>query len=115
MELLMMHVVVRPAKRTEFLQAVQKILARSREWRGCRKCVVCHSSEDGNDFHLMEQWDSRADLKAYVRSRDFRALLGAMKVLGQAREVRIFSNGMRKREEPMPKPRGHPSVSEGSP
>ena len=89
----MIHVVVRPAKRMEFLQAVQRILARSRELRGCKKCVVCHSLENENDFHIMEEWNSKAELKAYVQSKDFHALLGAMKVLGQARKVRIFSNG----------------------
>lgn len=92
----MIHVVVRPAKRMEFLQAIQRILARSRELKGCRKCVVCHALESENDFHIMEEWDSKAELKTYVQSKDFHALRGAMKVLGQTREVRIFSNGLSK-------------------
>ncbi|MEW6441590.1 MAG: antibiotic biosynthesis monooxygenase family protein [bacterium] len=109
----MIRVVVRPAKRMEFLQAIQKILDGSRMWPGCGKGVLCHVLEDENDFHLMQEWDSRPELDAYLGSKDFHALLGAMKVLGEAREVRIFSNGTSKEKKPVRKPQGEMPLPKG--
>jgi quinol monooxygenase YgiN len=39
---------------------------------------------------MVEQWSERTALNAYLSSDRFRALIGAVKVLGKLVDVRIF-------------------------
>jgi quinol monooxygenase YgiN len=39
---------------------------------------------------LVEQWSDKASINSYLSSDQFRALLGAVKVLGKMVDVRIF-------------------------
>ncbi len=80
-----------PAKRKEILQAVKAILEPIRLEQGCIECHCYVDIEAENSIYIKEEWETRDDLDAHVRSAHFGILLGAMKMLTEEPEIRVNS------------------------
>jgi len=56
----------------------------------CLKRRVYEEAHLPTNLLLVEQWSDKAAMNSYLSSDQFRALLGAVKVLGKMVDVRIF-------------------------
>ena len=94
------HVDVEPEKRREFLLAAESLLGRiAAEESSCQDRRVFEQHGDPNHFLWREEWLDRAALDRRMASSAFRALLGALRVLGQAHDLRITSVEQKSNEE----------------
>ena len=55
--------------------------------KGCRWCDFCQGMENENRFFLLEEWDTRENLTAHLKSDHFRVLRGAMNLLEEPYEM----------------------------
>lgn len=76
-----------PAKREEFLRIMRATIGPTRAMRGCISCLLYKAADDDNVIAVQTRWESREDLYAYLRTRDFRGLLVAMDLLQEPPEV----------------------------
>lgn len=68
-----------------------KETSRPDQWpESCLERRVYEESHLPTNLLLVEQWSDRAALNSYLPSDQFRALMGAVKVLGKLVDVRIF-------------------------
>ena len=72
----------------ELLQTIAS-LSGSMMQKGCRRCDFCRNIDDENRLFLLEEWDTRENLKSYLKSGRFRVLRGAMNLLKEPCE-RVF-------------------------
>ena len=70
-----------PEKRKELSQAVTSLVSSIRTEKGCRRCDLCYSVEDENKLCLFGEWEDQEDITAYLESKLFKVLLGAMSLL----------------------------------
>ena len=56
----------------------------------CLEMRVYEEARSPDNLLLIEQWSDEAAMNSYLSSDQFRALLGAVKVLGKLVDVRIF-------------------------
>lgn len=87
MVLLKIAVEIKPQKRTEFLQAMQSLVLAAPPEPGCLERVVYQRLDDENAYCCLEVWDSREKMTAHLRTDRFKALLGAVQVLGEMKEL----------------------------
>ena len=87
-------------KRMELSQTIASLIGSIRMEKGCQRCDFCQSTEDENKLFLLEEWDTREDLKSHLKSGRFKVLRGAMNLLQEPHEM-MFHNGF------------HPSGMEG--
>jgi quinol monooxygenase YgiN len=78
-------------KRMELSQAIASLSGLIRMEKGCKRCDFCESIENENQFILLEEWDAEEKLMAYMKSKNFRVLQGAMNLLREPYE-RVFHN-----------------------
>jgi quinol monooxygenase YgiN len=76
-------------KRMELSQTIASLSDSIRMEKGCRRCDFCQSMDDENQLFLLEEWDTRENLKIHLRSEHFRVLRGAMNLLKEPHE-RMF-------------------------
>ena len=76
------HSEVRPDKRDEFLQAISTLRPPGDADGGCVAQGVYEARAEPNRFLWVEQWPDQTQLQQRLRSPKFRALLGAVRVLG---------------------------------
>lgn len=76
-----------PAKRVELSQTIASLCGSIRMEKGCRRCDFCQGLENENRFFLLEDWDTRENLMAHLRSDHFRVLRGAMNLLEEPYEM----------------------------
>jgi quinol monooxygenase YgiN len=81
MILVIIRMKVLAEKRKELSQAVSSLIGSIRTEKGCRRCDFCQSMEDENELSLLEEWDTRENLKIHLKSDRFRVLRGAMNLL----------------------------------
>jgi quinol monooxygenase YgiN len=74
-------------KRKELSQTIISLIGSMRTEKGCRRCDLCQSIEDENRLFLLEEWDTRKNLMAHLRSEHFRVLRGAMNLLKEPYEI----------------------------
>jgi quinol monooxygenase YgiN len=72
---------VRSEKRMELSQTIASLSGSTRMEKGCRRYDFCQSIDDEKRFFLLEEWDTRANLMAHLKSDHFRVLRGAMNLL----------------------------------
>jgi quinol monooxygenase YgiN len=72
---------VRPEKRMELTQTITSLSGFTRAEKGCQRCDFCQSIEDENRLILLEEWNTRENLMAYMKSPHFSVFLGAMNFL----------------------------------
>jgi quinol monooxygenase YgiN len=58
--------------------------------KGCLERRVYEEAHSPTNLLLVEQWSDRAAMNSYLSSDQFRALIGAVKVLGKLVDVRVF-------------------------
>ena len=81
---------VRPEKRDEFLQAVEALQAMTRRDReACVSQNIYQERGHQTRFLWVERWAERANLEARLESDPFRALLGAVRVLGVVSDMEV--------------------------
>ena len=83
---------VEDRKRAEFLQAAGMLCA-EHEGAGSLRCGAFEDVGDPGRFLWVEQWANRELLDAHLGSEQHRALLGAIRVLGQLESVRLVEFG----------------------
>jgi quinol monooxygenase YgiN len=76
-----------PAKRVELSQTIAALSGYIRLEKGCRRCDFCRSIENENRLFLLEEWDTRENLMAHLKSEHFRVLRGAMNLLEEPHEM----------------------------
>lgn len=78
-----------PEKRKEVLQTFKAILAPIRREQGCINCNCYVDIEAENTILFIEEWKSREDLDTHLRSVHFGVLIGVMKLLKKAPDIRF--------------------------
>jgi quinol monooxygenase YgiN len=78
-------------KRLELSQTISSLISSIRTEKGCKRCDLYQDIVDENKFCLLEQWDTREDLKSHLRSKRFGVLRGAMHLLKEPCEM-LFLN-----------------------
>ena len=73
---------VEPDKRTEFLQMREMLKGKVRP-EGCVDQKIYEEVDGSNSFLWLERWKEKASLDHYMKSEDFRMILGAVEVLGE--------------------------------
>ncbi len=81
MILVIIRMKVLSEKRMELLQTIALLIGSIRREKGCKRCDFCQSIEDENELCLLEEWDTRENLKSHLKSGRFRVLRGAMNLL----------------------------------
>jgi len=74
-------------KRMELLQTIALLIGSIRAEKGCNRCDFCQSVEDENELTLLEEWDTRENLRSHLKSGRFRVLRGAMNLLKEPYEM----------------------------
>ena len=82
---------VLPEKRKELLQTLTSLVGAVRTQNGCRRCEFCVSTEDENEFCLFGEWENREDLERHLESNIFKVLLGAMSLLKNPHELKLYA------------------------
>ena len=81
---------VEPTQRHELMQMFKETSRPDRLPATCLKRRVYEEAHLPTNLLLVEQWSDKAAMNSYLSSDQFRALLGAVKVLGKMVDVRIF-------------------------
>jgi len=82
---------VPPKKRKELLQTFKAILGQIRREHGCLSCNCYEDIEAEDSFCFKEEWQTREDLDAHLRSVQFGVLIGAMSLLDQEPEIKFHT------------------------
>ena len=83
------NVEVRPDKRDEFLQAVETLRPLGEEGKHCESQEIYEDHGQRNHFLWVERWRDDGRLRTRLSSDRFRALLGAVKVLGSVEDMQV--------------------------
>jgi quinol monooxygenase YgiN len=89
MVMLTVSAAARSGKRHELLDTFRQIVEKTRPEKGCHECRLSQDIDHENLIYLEEVWQDRSHLDEYFRSDIFGALLGAVKLLGKAHDIRI--------------------------
>jgi len=96
-----LRIVTAPRSRANVLRALGAQLGLTRVQAGCLKSELYQGLEDPDVVVLLEEWASNADLRAQLRSDEYRAVLAALEL----------SLGNRRRSTSIPWPGGAGSRS----
>jgi quinol monooxygenase YgiN len=91
MILLMIRMKTPSDKRMELSQAITSLVGLIRKEKGCKRCDFYRQIEDENALCVLEQWDSRENLKLHLESRRFEVLRGAMSLLREPYEIMVHN------------------------
>ena len=78
-------------KRLELSQTIALLIVSIRTEKGCNRCDFCQNMENENELCLLEEWDTRENLKRHLKSERFRVLRGAMNLLPESYEMMFHS------------------------
>jgi quinol monooxygenase YgiN len=81
---------VEPDQRHELMQMFKETSQPDQLPAACLERRVYEEASLPTNLLLVEQWSDKAAINSYLSSDQFRALLGAVKVLGKLVDVRIF-------------------------
>ena len=81
---------VEPAQRHALMQMFKATSRPDRLPATCLERRVYEEAYLPTNLLLVEQWSDRVAMNSYLSSDQFRALIGAVKVLGKLLDVRIF-------------------------
>jgi quinol monooxygenase YgiN len=81
---------VEPYQRHELTQMFKETGQADQLPKGCLERRVYEEAHSPTNLLLVEQWSDRAAMNSYLSSNQFRALIGAVKVLGTLVDVRVF-------------------------
>jgi quinol monooxygenase YgiN len=80
---------VKQGKRNELLSACKFIAEQTLKEKGCLSHQIYQDLDEESLIKLTETWETRALLDEYFRSDIFKALTGALKLLGESYDIRI--------------------------
>jgi quinol monooxygenase YgiN len=89
MILLRIHLIVPPANRPAVMGAIRMLLEPTRVQKGCLACYGRVDIDDANTIMFIEEWNDQQSLNAHLRSEEFRVLLSALDLAGEAPDVRF--------------------------
>ena len=78
---------IKPDKRMEFLQMREMLQGKERS-PNCVDQKIYEEVDGSNSFLWTERWKSKSPLVKYMKSDDFRMLLGAVEVLGELEDMK---------------------------
>ncbi len=81
---------VEPDQRHELMQMFKETSRLDQLPVACLERRIFEEAGLPTNLLLVEQWSDKAAMNSYLSSDQFRALLGAVKVLGKLVDVRIF-------------------------
>jgi quinol monooxygenase YgiN len=81
---------VEPDQRRELIQMCKSWLASSQVPKACSERRVYEDVISPTCLLLVEEWSNQEEMHSYLSSEPFRALLGAVKVLGNLVDLRVF-------------------------
>ena len=84
-----MKIRVKPDNRKEFLQTLNSLMERIRGGKGCIGYNLYQDSDSENDFIIVQEWETQADLNEHLLSDRFGVLLGALDILSDTPEIRF--------------------------
>ena len=87
MILVIIRMKVLSKKRMELSQTIASLIGSIRTEKGCQRCDFCQSMQDENELSLLEEWNTRENLKSHLKSEHFRVLQGAMTLLKEPYEM----------------------------
>ena len=82
-------ILVKAHKRQEFLRTMESLAQCRRGAAGCKSIEFFEEHGGPNHFLWLERWPAEALARRRLESEDFRALLGAIKTLGELRSLDI--------------------------
>ena len=91
MILMTIRMKVFPEKRKELMQALESLANSIKVQKGCKRCEICVSADDQNEFYLIGEWENQNELDIHLRSELFKVLMGAMNLLKDPQEIRFYS------------------------
>jgi quinol monooxygenase YgiN len=79
-----------PEKRTEFLQAFDMLTTVDQQVNSRLDLELFERVNEANTFLWLEHWDNNESLTHYYNENNFRAMMGAIDILGQLVHKRTF-------------------------
>lgn len=100
--MLLLRICVRIAshKRREFELATRDFLQSEGSLKGRISQSFSSDMQEDGIFWYTESWEDQSAMESHLGSTGFRALLGAMKVLGEVREAQVITSDHVERFEP---------------
>lgn len=83
---------VLPEKQEEFLQTIRSLKSDTDKKVSSRKSRFYQEVDDRTAFSLIYEFGAKEDLKEFLRTEEFRLLLGAFKVLCEKSKIRSKYN-----------------------
>ena len=74
-------------KRKELSQTITSLIGSIRKEKGCQRGDFYQSMEDENELCLLEEWDTKENLKSHLKAGYFRVLRGAINLLQEPYEM----------------------------
>ena len=94
---------VPPVKTKEFLQTMLVVAQRIRMENGCLGCDFLKDVSDENRYRLVGKWRGKDALKNYLQSEDFSIVRGAMSLLANKPDIRVYLVTSQKTLDPLQK------------
>ena len=91
MILVTIKIAVRSTKQKELAQTLCALAGLVRKEAGCVSSAFYCDVEKENALCILEEWATRANLDAHLRSDNFRVLRGAVKLLNGSAQMRFHS------------------------
>ena len=88
-------ILVKAHKRQEFLRTMESLVQCRRGAAGCKSIEFFEEHGRPNHFLWVERWPAEAHARRRLETEDFRALLGAIKTLGELQGLDIVGVGAR--------------------
>ena len=82
-------VTIQSGNRQEFLQAIEMLFSQQASHKDRAKDYVFEAVDTPNQFFYLKQWTNRRLLDNYLKTDRFRALLGAIQVLGKLETIQL--------------------------
>jgi quinol monooxygenase YgiN len=79
---------VQPEKRNEFLDAMRSLQKERLTEPGIKESQIFEYKEEPTRFLLIDEWEADEDLQGFFRKDGFKILLGALRTLCTAAEIK---------------------------
>lgn len=88
-----------PTHQREFLQVVLKIIKEGRQEEGITSYNLQRDMENDYHYELNSEWQNKQSIEKYIKSQNFGALLGALKLLSLHFDIKIHQLSFQEGEE----------------
>ena len=90
-------------KTKEFLQTMLVITQRIRMENGCIECDFLKDVSEENRYRLVGKWKGKDELNNHLRSEEFSVVRGAMSILENKPDIRVYLVSSQKELDPAQK------------